>query len=414
MLLGVGSEDRHLTEPEIRALLEAGVAQIEAAGKRVLVIIPDGTRSGPLPLCFRLLVELLGRVAARLDFLVALGTHPPMSEAQLYRHLGITPEQRASTYRHVGIFQHDWRRDLTTLGTIPAAELAALTGGRLSRDVPVQINARLLEYDRLLLCGPVFPHEAMGFSGGNKYLFPGVSGPAVIHCFHWLSALITNRALIGRQPNPVRAVVDRAAQALRVPRWCLSLVTADPQHLHGLYFGTPEESQAAAAALSARVHVTRVARPFHTVVSVMPAMYEDLWTAGKGMYKVEPVVADGGTVIIYAPRVRCFSYTHGALLERSGYHVRDYFLARWEEYQSVPGCILAHSTLVKGDGTYLNGVERPRVNVVLATGIPREVCARATLGYRDPATFRPEEWTGREAEGILLVPQAGERLYRLQ
>ena len=195
-----------------------------------------------------------------------------MSEAQLYRHLGITPEQRASTYRHVGIFQHDWRRDLTTLGTIPAAELAALTGGRLSRDVPVQINARLLEYDRLLLCGPVFPHEAMGFSGGNKYLFPGVSGPAVIHCFHWLSALITNRALIGRQPNPVRAVVDRAAQALRVPRWCLSLVTADPQHLHGLYFGTPEESQAAAAALSARVHVTRVARPFHTVVSVMPAM----------------------------------------------------------------------------------------------------------------------------------------------
>jgi nickel-dependent lactate racemase len=145
----------------------------------------------------------------------------------------------------------------------------------------------------------------------------------------------------------------------------------------------------------------------------MPELYDDIWTASKGMYKVEPIVADGGTVIIYAPHIDEIAYTHGKVLDRIGYHVRDYFLKRWDEFKNEPTGVMAHSTLVKGAGTYENGVEKPRINVVLATRIPKERCQRVNLGYMDPATIRIDEWKGREGEGTLVVPRAGELLYRL-
>ena len=74
----------------------------------------------------------------------------------------------------------------------------------------------------------------------------------------------------------------------------------------------------------------------------------------------------------------------------------------------------AHSTHLRGDGSFRDGVERPRIRVTLATGIPRERCERIGLGYLDPATVDPEQWAGQEDEGVLLVRRAGEMLYRLR
>ncbi|MEN6480297.1 MAG: hypothetical protein ABFD20_11765, partial [Anaerolineales bacterium] len=184
--------------------------------------------------------------------------------------------------------------------------------------------------------------------------------------------------------------------------------------LAGLYFGSPEESQAAAAALSAQVNVVYKDHPYKLVISIMPELYDDIWTAGKGMYKLEPVVADGGTVIIYAPHIDEVSYTHGAILDRIGYHVRDYFVAQMDRFVDVPRSVMAHSTHVKGTGTYVDGVERPRVNVILATGVPRERCERINLGYLDPATLDLDAYRHREEEGILVVERAGEVLHLLR
>ncbi len=413
MLIGKACTDRLLTEDEARAVLLEGLAQLELARRRVLLIMPDSTRSGPFGLCFRTLAnEMLGRVA-KLDVLIALGTHAPMSEERICRHFGLSAQERAGRYAEVGFYNHDFRTGLRTVGVIPAHEIEALSGGLLSEELLVQINARLLDYDQIIICGPVFPHEIVGFSGGNKYLFPGVSGPEVIDQTHWLGALITNREIIGRQNTPVRQVVDRAAALVARPKACFSLVVTGHDDLVGLFFGTPEESQAAAAEISALVNIRWVERPYHTVISIMPELYDDIWTAGKGMYKLEPVVADGGTVIIYAPHIDEVSYTHGAVLDRIGYHVRDYFLAHMERYQGVPRGVMAHATHVKGAGTYINGIERPRVQVVLATRVPRERCERINLGYLDPDGLILSEWMGREDEGILVVPRAGEMLYRL-
>ena len=166
--------------------------------------------------------------------------------------------------------------------------------------------------------------------------------------------------------------------------------------------------------VSAELHVEWVDAPYRTVLSCAPEMYRDLWVGGKCMYKLEPVVADGGELIIYAPHITEVSRTHGAVLEEIGYHVRDYFTAQWDRFKHHPWGVLAHSTHVRGAGTYQDGVERPRVEVVLATGLSEETCRRIGLGYLDPANIDVADYQGREDEGVLCVPRAGERLYRLR
>jgi lactate racemase len=418
MVLGIGYTERALTEAEVRDVFARGLAQIEVADQRLLVIIPDGTRSAPMPLCFRLLTELLSERAARLDFLIALGTHPPMDEARLLRHLGLSAKERATRYAHIGIYNHDWQGPLWRVGTLSASEVHTLSSGQMDYDVPVEVNARLRDYDRIIICAPVFPHEMAGYSGGCKYFFPGVSGPAMIDFTHWLGAAIGNLALIGQRDVPTRRAIDRAASLIPVAKSCFSLVVAplkrteaqdESEELVGLYFGSPEESQAAAAELSSQVNVVYVDRLYQTVLAVMPTLYDDLCTASKGVFKTEPIVADGGTVIVYAPHITEISYTH-KLLDRVGYHCAAYFLAQMERFRDVPLIVLAESAHTRGAGTYVDGVEHPRINVVLATSIARERCERVNLGYMDPATIVLGDWVGRA--DTLVVPHAGEVLYR--
>jgi nickel-dependent lactate racemase len=417
MLIGTGRTSGHLSEEQVRELLSEALEPLEWQGKRVLVIIPDGTRTAPLPLFFRLLHQALGRQVAALDFLVALGTHPPMSDQALHRLVGISAEERHTTYAGVGLLNHRWDLPgtLTRVGTIPAAEIERLSQGLLAQEVPVTLNRMIFEYDQLIVCGPVFPHEVVGFSGGNKYFFPGISGSEVINITHWLGALITSYAVIGTQTTPVRAVIDRAASFIPVPTLCLALVVTDGG-LAGLYMGSPEEAWRAAAELSAVLHIVTLDEPLQRVLSIMPAMYDDIWTAAKGMYKLEPAMADGGEVVIYAPHITEISYTHGPVIDEVGYHVRDYFVKQWDRFKDYPWGVLAHSTHLRGIGTYdaERGIERPRIQVTLATGIPRARCERVNLGYLDPRRVDIRKWQGRQDEGILVVPKAGEMLYRLR
>lgn len=417
MVTGKGYTDRTLLETEVRTVLADTMAAQPLDGQRVLLIIPDGTRSGPIDLLFRLLHELLAPRVAALDVLIALGTHQPMSDEAIRQRLGATREEMAGRYASVRVFNHHWELAETfrTVGVIPAAEIEQLSNGLLSMDVPVTINKLIFDYDLLLVCGPVFPHEVVGFSGGNKYFFPGISGPEVINFTHWLGALITSYEIIGAGYTPVRAVIDRAAAMIDVPKLCVSLVVTG-HDLAGLYVGAPAETWQAAAELSAQVHVIYAAQPYKQVLSVMPRMYDDIWTAAKGMYKLEPVVADGGEVIIYAPHIDEISYTHGAIIDAVGYHVRDYFVKQWQRFQDYPWGVLAHSTHLRGIGEYdaATGIESPRIQVTLATGIPEARCRQVNLGYRDPTTIDPAQFAGREDQGVLLIPHAGEMLYRLK
>jgi nickel-dependent lactate racemase len=453
-MIGQGSEANFLTETEVRALTTRTLADVPLQRKRVLVIIPDATRTAPISLFFRLFHELLANRVAALDYLVALGTHQPLSEEALCRLVGITAQERHTQYANVHLFNHRWDlpETFTTIGTITKHELRSMFHvpssmfGNVKREtwnverVNVALNKLIFNYDQLIVCGPTFPHEVVGFSGGNKYFFPGIAGPEIINFTHWLGAMLTSMAIIGTKHTPVRQVIDRAASFIPLPKLCFSLVvsegtrmnaegrglpnekfcvhprsSASSTSLAGLYIGSPEEAFSAAADLSAKLHIVYVAKPFRRVLSIMPKMYDDLWTAAKGMYKLEPAIADGGEVVIYAPHITEVSYTHGRIIDQIGYHCRDYFLAQWEKFRHYPGGVLAHSTHLRGMGTYdpVTGVERPRIQVTLATGIPEERCRHLNLGYLDPASVNIAAWEGRENEDILVVPKAGEMLYRL-
>ncbi|MBC8002550.1 MAG: DUF2088 domain-containing protein, partial [Opitutaceae bacterium] len=175
-------------------------------GKRVLAIVPDGTRTAPVGLLFQTLFKRIGGVAKNLDVLVALGTHQPMSEAAICERLDLTSDQRRGEFASVRFFNHAWDdpSQLRHIGTIPADEISKLSKGLFAMDVPVEINKLVFEYDQVIIIGPVFPHEVVGCSGGNKYLFPGVGGPQILNFFHWLGAVVTNPMIIGNKWTPVR------------------------------------------------------------------------------------------------------------------------------------------------------------------------------------------------------------------
>ena len=415
MTIGKGFLERTLSEDELRGLIAASARELGIGGKRVLVLIPDGTRTMPMPQMFRLLQDEIGQRAAACDYLVALGTHPLMSEEALSQLLGQPVVNGVSGGALIENHRWDLPGTLRRVGEISAGEVEEVTGKLLSEPICIKINRLIFDYDQILICGPVFPHEVIGFSGGNKYLFPGISGEEMIDQTHWLGALIGSYNIIGTESTPVRELIDRAAARLTVPVACMALVLTK-EGVSGFYFGSAREAWKAAAALSAQKHIEWVDRPFRRALAVIPEMYKDMWTAAKGMYKAEPAMMDDGEVVVYAPHITEFSYTHGPHIERIGYHCRDYFLKQWERFADVPRGVLAHSTHLRGDGAYdvASGFERDRIRVTLATGISEEACERMNLGYLDPGSIDLEEWQGREDEGTKLMPRAGETLYRIK
>ncbi len=413
----LGGPDGVLDPAEVAAFVHEQLGAQDLDGRSVCILVPDATRSCPLPLLLSAVHRALAGRATRTTTLVALGTHAPMSDDALARHLGYTAGELAATYPGMTVRNHTWSDPATfaDLGTIPGSRIHELSEGRLRHPVRVLINRAVVEHDIALVVGPVLPHEVVGISGGNKYFFPGVAGQEIIDLTHWLGALITSAEIIGTTAvTPVRALIDEAAALIPAQRLAFSVVgAAGSLNLHSISFGDTISSWVSAAEVCAATHVTHLDAPVRRVLSLVPTMYDDIWTGAKGFYKVEPVVADGGEVILYAPHITELSAMHPEIA-RIGYHCRDYFVKQWEQFEHHHWGVLAHSTHLRGVGTYdaATGVERLRVDVTLATGIPEQVCRAANLGYLDPATVDRAAFEANP--DTLVVPRAGEVLFRLR
>lgn len=431
----IASLGQLLNESEIRDTLTQALER-QFTNQRLLILIPDHTRSLPLPFLFRALVEIL-HDAKQLDFMVALGTHPALSDESLNQLVGITSAERACLASGKGfgepsvfvresekspltrLLNHAWDDPtaLTSIGVIEQDQIKQIAGERwhssLPNSVDIRLNNAALAYDHILILGPTFPHEVVGFSGGAKYLFPGISGPDMINATHWLGALAGVVGTIGVKDTPVRAMIHAAAEKLSTPVTLIAL-TVEGHELSGLFIGDHLSAWSAAADLSAQRHIRWCEKPFQRVLSCAPAMYDELWTGAKAMYKLEPAVAVGGEVVIYAPHLDVVSHVHGKYIYEIGYHILPYFLQDWDHFKHIPLGVLAHSTHLRGSGVMADGLEKPNVRVTLASKIPPADCARLNLGYLDPASIKIDEWKNREDEGILYVPKAGEILYRLK
>ncbi len=409
-------QEEVLAEQDISMVISQEFPADVTKGKNILVLTPDSTRTCPLPMMIRKLHDKIGNTASRLDYMVALGTHTPLSDEAILKLYGISAKERQTVFLNSQFLNHRWDLPdtLTRIGWIEEDKIDELSGGRLKERVPVDINKVIFDYDLIIVLGPVFPHEVAGFSGGAKYLFPGISGGEFLHSFHWLGAVVTCPGTIGIKHTPVREVINQAMGLVDIEVRCLAMVVKNQDELFGLYAGGFKDAWSRAADLSAKVHIVIKDRAYHTVFGVCPPMYDEIWTGGKVMYKLEQVVADGGKLIIYAPHISEISRTWGHYMEKIGYHIRDYFLEQPEQFTDIPRGVLAHSTHVRGVGRMTDGVEEPRIEVILASAIPEEVCRKINLGYMDPATINPDDYKNGEGEGILFVEKAGEVLHHVR
>jgi nickel-dependent lactate racemase len=413
----IGDEHGVLTTEQVTNFIAEQLAATDVDGKSVCIVVPDATRTCPLPMLVRAVHAALYGRASAMTTLIALGTHQPMSEDALARHLGYEVGRLEETYPDMTVVNHEWWNSETfaDLGTIPASRLAELSEGRLSMDVPVLLNKAVVEHDIALIVGPVLPHEVVGISGGNKYFFPGVAGQDIIDISHWIGALITSAEIIGTTSvTPVRALINEGASLVPAEKLAFCVVgEAGSLDLHSISFGDTLASWASAAEVCAATHVHYLDAPVSRVLSIIPEMYEDIWTGAKGFYKLEPVVADGGEVILYAPHITQISISHPEILD-IGYHCRDYFVKQWDRFKHIHWGTLAHSTHLRGAGTFDpdTGEERLRVKVTLATRIPEEQCRRANLGYAEPESIDLE--AASADPDTFVVPNAGEVLFRLR
>ena len=414
----IGGAGCTISPERLDAFLSEQLAGLDVDGRSVALVIPDDTRSCPLPQLLRIVHRNLVDRASELVCVIALGTHEYMSPEKIAEWTTGDPgADLAEAYPGMEIVNHEWKDPamLVGVGRISGERMAELSDGRLSEGSDVLINRRVVEADVKLIIGPVLPHEVVGMSGGNKYFIPGVAQEEFISRTHWVGALITSSHIIGTPAvTPVRAMINEGAAMIPGERYCIAFVVrSHTTELESVSIGSPEDAWYAQARIGAQTHVEYVDEPMGTVLSVIPDRYHDIWTAAKGFYKMEPAVAAGGEVIIYAPHITEVSQVHTEIYE-IGYHCRDYFVKQWDRFRQVPWGVLAHSTHLRGLGSYdpSTGVEADRVRVTLATGIPREVCEAVNLGYRDPATIDPDEWARRP--GVTVIPDAGEVLYRLR
>ena len=264
-----------LSEENVKEIIETGTSASQYENKRILVLTPDATRTCPLPMIVRAVREVFGKRAAKLDFMVALGSHPPLSEEKILELYGITSQSRKEKFDRSDFFCHRWDLPETFLriGHLSEKEVEKISGGLLTEKVPIDINRKIYNYDLSLILGPVFPHEVVGFSGGAKYLFPGISGGEFLHFFHWLGAVITCREIIGIKDTPVRQLIDRAIDKIKLPIHCLAMVVSPEARLCGLFVGDVNNAWSDAADLSSKIHIVTKKKPYRIVMGRAPSPF---------------------------------------------------------------------------------------------------------------------------------------------
>jgi nickel-dependent lactate racemase len=297
--------------------IEAGRVNTVAGAphQRVLVIPPDFTRyhsrAGELT---RAVWEYYGE---RLRcVLPALGTHRPMTEPEIAAMFGDVPRELFAV--------HHWRSGLAHLGEIPADFIEQQSEGQLHFAIPVQVNRLMVEggFDLILSIGQVVPHEVAGMAGHSKNILIGAGGPGMIHKSHYLGAVYGMERIMGRSDNPVRAILNLAADRFLPGLPIAHALTVVGAEVLGLFIGDDRQCFDEAARLSLRLNLTLLDRPIRkAVVYLSPEEFHSTWLGNKAIYRTRMVMADGGELLILAPGVGRFGEDAAidALIRKIGY-----------------------------------------------------------------------------------------------
>lgn len=419
---GQGSPSSDLSVDEMRRIVEESLIGVPR-GSRVLAIIPDKTRDDNTHILFpQAAAALAADGVTQFDALVAQGTHSPMTEAEKLAKIGA---KSFSDIPNLGkIYDHRWDtpEDLVNISELPADEVSRITGGLFNESIPLAVNRLAAPgvYDVILIFGATVPHEVAGFAGGAKYFFPGIAGAELTHKTHWLGALATIEKIIGRIETPTRHMIEAAADRISAKviafTSVISRTNEDRLRVHAVFGGDYRLSLRRAADVSRHVHIKYTGRRFKRVVALLDEHYEDLWLGGKASYRLGAVIEPGGELLIYAPKLKCISETHGHDIERFGGYapienIKDLVAESGELQANL--CVAAHLAHVsyagrKGsDGKFVT-----KYRIVLASQVDEQTCRRVNLDFLDYKTFDINDHV--DDPDTLIVERAGRDLYLVE
>lgn len=415
-----------LTEEQLGEIIKESLKDFNSV-KKVLLIHPDYTRTDfsdkIIPLIYK---ELKNKGMSQIDSLNAGGTHREMTEIEIREKLGLSSP---INFNHLYNHEYNDPQQLITVGEISAAFVAEKTKGELSQSIPVVVNKLITEdYDLIVALGGTLPHEAAGYAGGLKIFFPGISGSEVIALLHWAAVLIGIPRIIGTVNNPAREVINQGSSyifdQIKAPTISFNMVFEEgekeviPKGIYtGMGYGGFIETYQKAAKASSRLHIIYIDQPLKFAVQVIDKSYDEIWTAGKGSYKLQSpgVMAPGGEIIIYAPHINCFHSRPEMdfALRKIGYHCKDYVKEYLKSNPEFSKNVAAHVINVRGAGNFdvNSGKEEFDFKITLATGISKEICESVGLGYRNPDSIHRENFI---RPGKLWIENGGKYLYKIK
>lgn len=344
-----GSKTDIITPQEVKEILNK-VFDGMGVKNRVLALPPDHTRlnsfAGPI-------TEMIyGYFGDKLtDIMPALGTHAPMTDAQLDMMFGSIPH---SLFR-----VHDWRNDVVTIGEVPKEYVEEISEGKLSFSWPAQVNKLLLDksFDLILSIGQVVPHEVIGMANYNKNIFVGTGGNEGINKSHYLGAIYGMERIMGRAKTPVRSILEYAsthfAQELPIVyiQTVLSKGDDGEMKLRGLFIGDDFECFQKAAELSLETNFIMVEKPIKKcIVYLDPKEFASTWLGNKSVYRTRMALADGAELIVLAPALKEFGEdkTIDSLIRKYGYANTPAILKAVEENADIQENLGAAAHLIHG------------------------------------------------------------------
>ncbi len=413
-----GRKDTVITTEEKRALLQEALLKLGGIPKKILVIPPDITRlhsnAGELT---RILYELWDTANGTIfDILPAIGTHAPMTEAQIAEMYGDLPK---ATY-HV----HHWRTGLYHFGEVPSDFIREVSGGKLNYSIPVAVNQKLIEgdYELIISVGQVIPHEVIGIANGFKNILVGAGGVEMINKSHFLGAVDGMERLMGRTDTSVRRVLNYAhthfLKQLGIV-YVMSVMDVEENGdrvMRGLYVGDDARTFETAADLSRNVNMTFLDEPLEKVVVYLdPREFRSTWLGNKAIYRTRMAMADNGELIIIAPGLREFGEDAeiDRLIRKYGYRGTPATLKAVEENTELQNNLSAAAHLIHGS-------TEGRFKVVYATEhlTQDEV---ESVGYQWAsldemiAKYNPKTLVdGFNDEGFFYISEPGQGLWALR
>jgi nickel-dependent lactate racemase len=344
----IGGVDSDLF-PRLEEVLAESLARL-GKRSRVLIVPPDHSRlhsrAGDLT---RYAWEYYGDGLQ--SVLPALGTHAPMRPEQITRMFGAMPQE---------LFRvHNWRTGVETLGEVPAEFIHEQSGGKLNYAWPAQVNRLITHggFDLILSIGQVVPHEVIGMANYNKNILVGTGGRDSINRSHYLGAVYGMERIMGRAENPVRSVLNYAADHFlrHLPIvYVLTVIgrAGDGQlAVRGLFIGDDAECFHRAAELSLKVNFEILDTPIRkAVVYLDPHEFHSTWLGNKAIYRTRMALADNAELIILAPGVKEFGEDPAidALIRKYGYRGTPATLEAVSANADLAGDLSAAAHLIHG------------------------------------------------------------------